>query len=461
MKELQDIKKVYCIGLGGVGVSAVAKLLLARGCTVSGSEPFDTAMTESVVTLGAVHHIDEAADYITEDIDLIVTTDDRPKDHPQLLAAEKLGIPIENFSVTLGRLMADTQQRLCVAGTNGKSTTSAITGLLAADAGLDPTVFVGSIVNEFDGNVRLGQGNVFITEADEYRDHYFNYSPTVITLNNIEPDHLDYFGTKEKMIESFTNFVQRLPEDGMLVANADDAEVMSIAESALRVITFGIDHEADLRAVDVVQVAGQQSWTTMWNGESLGEFTLPLPGKFNIMNVLAAMAGALALGADPSSFANTIKVFHGVWRRFEILNPQSSTTIISDYAHHPTAVQATIDGAKKFYPGRRIIGVFQPHHQSRLTALFDDFTVCFSDADEVMIVETYTVPGRNIPEATVKTAEQLVKLLQQKKVSARYANSPDDAEQQLRTMIQPNDVVIIMGAGDIWRNAQKLAHDYV
>jgi len=461
MKEFQDIKKVYCIGLGGVGVSAVAKLLLARDISVSGSEPFDTAMIKSVVQAGAVHHIDESIEHITSDIDLIVTTDDRPKDHPQLLAAKKLGIPIENFSVTLGRLMTSSPQRLCVAGTNGKSTTSAVTGLLAADAGLDPTVFVGSIVSEFDSNVRLGDNNVFIIEADEYRDHYLNYSPTVITLNNIEPDHLDYFGTKEKMIESFTHFVQRLPEDGMLVANADDAEVMKIAESALRVITFGIDHEADLRAVDIIQTAGQQTWTTMWNGESLGEFSLPLPGKFNIMNTLAAMAGALALGADPSSFVDTIKAFHGVWRRFEILNPESSTTIISDYAHHPTAVQATLEGAKKFYPGRRIIGVFQPHHQSRLTALFDDFTMCFSDADEVMIVETYTVPGRNIPEAEVKTAEQLVTVLQQKKISAVYAKSPNDAEQQLRTMIQPNDVVIIMGAGDIWKNAEQLAHDYV
>lgn len=455
MKKIQDIKKVYCIGLGGIGVSAVAKLLLARGVEVSGSDPVQSPIVDDVIRLGATFFPDENPDHITPETDLVVVTDDAPEDHPLRQAAERLNIPIENFSVILGRLMAEVPQRLCVAGTNGKSTTTALVGLLATNSGLDPTVFVGSRVAEFDGNVRVGHGSLFIAEADEYRDHYLNYSPTVITLTNLEPDHLDYFGSQEKMIASFTKFVATLPASGVIAANADDPEVMKIAVLAPRMITFGMSPEANVRAVDVIQEAGQQSWTLMINTESLGRYTLHLPGQFNIMNCLAAVAGAMSVGADPSSFLPTITAFHGVWRRFQILNPKGQVTIISDYAHHPTAVRLTLEGAKKFYPGRRIVAVFQPHHQSRLTSLFDDFTKSFSAADEVIIVEAYTVPGRDIPETEVKTSRQLAEQLQ-----AHYVAKLADIEVQLPTMLKTGDVAIIMGAGDIWRQAESLGNKY-
>ncbi len=453
-------KKVYCIGLGGVGVSAVAKLLLARGVQVSGSEPNMTAMIESVVKSGAVYHAEEKVEDITADIDLVVTTDDRPKDHPQLLAAQHLGIPIENFSKTLGRLMREQAIRICIAGTNGKSTTSALAGILLTEAENDPTVFVGSRVIEFQGNLRLGKSNIFIAEADEYHDHFLNYRPTIAVLTNIEDDHLDYFGTHEKMVESFAKYIALLPADGTLVANADDEIVMQLAKSCGRVVTFGFSENADLRATNMQQSSGEQSWECVWKGKSLGRFTLHLPGEFNIMNTLAAMAAALVSGADTATFQKTIAAFHGVWRRFQILTPSAPITIVSDYAHHPTAVRVTLEGAKSFYPGRRIIAVFQPHHRSRLTSLFDDFTTCFAAADVAYIVETYSVPGRDVPEAESKTSQQLVAAIVSKNINATYIANVNNVRQDLQKVLHPGDVVIIMGAGNIWHTAEQLAKTY-
>lgn len=461
MKNIRDLKKVYCLGLGGVGVSAVAKLLLARGIQVSGSDPVTSPIIDDVVKSGATYFPVEDQQNITADIDLLVVTDDAPTDHPLRQAAVRLNITQENFSATLGRLMSDSPMRLCVAGTNGKSTTTALTGLLLANAGLDPTVFVGSRVREFQGNVRLGNVNIFVAEADEYRDHYLNYSPTVITLTNIESDHLDYFGSLENMVASFKKFVNRLPDSAVIVANADDAEVMKIAVSAPRMITFGLSPEAKVRAVDVMEEAGHQTWTLMINSENLGKYTLHLPGLFNVMNVLAAVAGAMALGADPVSFMATIKSFTGVWRRFEILNHGAPITIVSDYAHHPTAVRLTLEGAKKFYPGRRIVAVFQPHHQSRLTSLFDDFVTSFKAADEVIIVAVYTVPGRDIPEAQTKNSRQLAASITSQHISASYIDSPAEVASAVKAVLKPGDVAIIMGAGDIWRAAEELGKIYV
>ncbi len=460
MIALRNIKRVYCIGLGGVGVSAVAKLFLARGAVVSGSDPNVTPIVNDVVRRGAIHYPAAAGAHITADIDLVVATDDAPADHPERLAAAARGIPVENFSVTLGRFMAEYPRRVTMAGTNGKSTTTAMTGMLLAAAGQDPTVFVGSRVSEFDGNLRIGRGHTIIAEADEFRDHFLNYQPTVAAITNVEPDHLDYFRTAERMLDSFRRYADLLGANGTLVVNADDAGAMTVADGRRSVVTFGIEQPADLIAVRVASRSGQQGWETRWHQRSLGMFTLPLPGRFNVMNALAAMATALTAGADPRTFAATLEKFHGIWRRFQILNPKSSITIVSDYAHHPTAVRVTIAGARAFYPGRRIIIVFQPHYPARLTALFDDFVKSFEAADETMIVEAYTVPGRAVPAGDLKTSQELVQALAKRNLTASYAASPPAAEEQVKRTLKPGDVVIIMGAGDIWRSADNLGRQY-
>lgn len=461
MKPLADIHNVYCIGLGGVGVSAVAKLFLARGVKVSGSDPRWSPIVADVVRCGAKHFTEPDARRLTPEIDLVVATDDAPADHPERLAAATAGIDCENFSITLSRFMAEYPRRITIAGTNGKSTTTALTGLLLVGAQLDPTVFVGSRVAEFDGNVRIGRGTVFVAEADEYQDHFLHYQPTTAVITNIEPDHLDYFTTVERMEESFQKYATVVPPGNQLILNFDDLRSRPLLNIGRQVFTFGRSTGAYLQARNIIASPGQQTWETFLHGESLGSFTLHLPGTFNIMNALAAMTAALSVGADPSTFAATIASFHGIWRRFQVLNPAAEVTIISDYAHHPTAVQATLVGARAFYTGRRIVAVFQPHHHSRLSALFTEFAKSFTAADETLIVETYSVPGRDVLEQQSKTARQLVSAINELGVVAHYLGPVPDAEQQLRTRLQPGDVAIIMGAGDIWTTAEALGTFYV
>ncbi len=453
-------KHVFCIGLGGVGVSGVAQLFFQRGIKVSGSDPNPNPLVEDLMKLGVAYYIDEDPRHITKDVDLVVFTDDTAPEHPMRRRATELGINAENFSSALGQLMNTASQRITIAGTNGKSTTTALAGLLMADAGLDPTVLVGSRVSEFNSNVRNGTDGTFVVEADEYRDHYLHYQPTIAVITNIEADHLDYFGSVEKMLQSFEKYVALLPTDGKLVVNADDERCVEIAKRISSVITFGIHHDADLMAKSISTGDGWQKWETLWKGELLGNFTLHLPGEFNIMNCLAAMATAIASGAEPKTFAATVDKFHGVWRRFQILNPGSPTTIVSDYAHHPIAVKATIEGAKAFFPGRRIVAVFQPHHRSRLTSLFDDFTKNFGAAETVLIVETYTVPGREVPEKNPKSSQNLVDALTKLNIDVHYVASPEYLESALPELLQPGDVAIIMGAGDIWRSAEKIAERF-
>ena len=453
------IKQVFCIGLGGIGVSAVARMLLARGFEVSGSDPHRNPLVEDLIKLGVHYHTQENPELITADCDLVIYTDDAGPTHPMRVRAEQLGLPTENFATTLGRLMGEYPTRLTVAGTNGKSKTTALIGLLLTNAGLDPTVFVGSRVAEFSGNIRLGRGDMFVAEADEYRDHYLNYHPTIGVITNIEPDHLDYFKTSARLLASFNIYVGLLPPDGQLVVNGDDPGIKKLAPRQNKTITFGFESPADLQAINIIPAAGAQSWEALWQGRSIGHYQISLPGRFNIMNCLAAMAGALAVGAEPSTFANTLKQFHGIWRRFQILNPGAPVTVINDYAHHPTAVKVTLAGARKFYPGRRIVAVFQPHHRSRLTALFDDFVTAFKSADLAIMVKVYSVPGREVAEATTKTTRQLVDMVNRTQL-AIYADSIDQAELLLHDNIRAGDVVIIMGAGDIWQMAERLAKQY-
>ncbi len=457
--NLGSLKKVYCLGLGGVGVSAVAKYLLAHGVTVVGSDPNHNPLVDDAIKFGAIYFTTEDAAQLTADVQLVITTDDARPEHPVRLQAKKLGIPVENFSVTLGQIMATYQQRICIGGTNGKSTTTALTGLLLEAAGLHPTVFVGSRVSQFDGNLRLGAGNVLVAEADEYRDHFLNFQPTVATITNIELDHLDYFPSLDQVKHSFSMFESLVPADGTVVLNADDPSSMDI-NSNHTTLRFGMNERADVRAVHLRQIAGQQQFEIFLHGKRQGTYTLHLPGTFNVINAVASVASALAVGADPATFAKTIADFRGVWRRFENLNPGAPVTIVNDYAHHPTAVRGTLDGAKAFYPGRRIVAVFQPHHHNRLTKLFDDFAKSFDSADETIIVETYTVPGREPKSEDTKSSRDLALALQRQGRGAEYAESPAQAQSKLETLLKPGDVCIIMGAGDIWRIGEPLAKHY-
>ncbi|MBI5466709.1 MAG: UDP-N-acetylmuramate--L-alanine ligase [Candidatus Kerfeldbacteria bacterium] len=449
-------KHIYVLGLGGVGVSAVAKYFLSRGTRVVGSDPRRNPLIDDMVKLGATYYAEEDPVHLDERTELLVYTDDAHEDHPLRQRARSLNIPCQSFAETLGQIMADYPQRLAVAGTNGKSTTSALTGLLLADAGQDPTVFVGSRLTEFNGNLRLGGPGIFVAEADEYRDHFLQLHPNQAVITNIELDHVDYFGNRSRLEKSFLDFAADI-SPGRLVINGDDRALRTLWPKA---VTFG-NGSADATISHVKTGAGYQEFSLAWRDLDLGRFTLHIPGSFNIMNAVAAMTASLVAGASPTTFANTLANFRGIWRRFQILTaPTSAVTVVNDYAHHPTAVRVTLEGARAFFPGRRIVAVFQPHHHNRLTALFNDFTRCFAAADRTVIVETYTVSGREPAVADTKSSQELAAALQAQQRHAEYAADPLAAEAFLRHIVEPGDVVLIMGAGDIWHIAESLAATY-
>lgn len=459
MIDLAHIKRVYCIGLGGVGVSAVAKYFLRHGAQVAGSDLHRSSLIDDVVSLGARWYPDHDAARIRPDISLVVYTDACGPQHPERLAAVRLGIPVMHFTEAINLVMAPFTHRAAVAGTNGKSTTTALAALMLRAAGRDPSVFVGSRVSAFDGNFYEGQGDVFIAEADEYRDHFLALHPTTAIITNIEPDHFDYFPDLAAMIRSYRQFVERL-NGGPLILNADDHVVMKEFGRLPGVITFGFQGSADVAATDITTTSGQQRFTIRTPDGAIGPIVYRRPGRVNIANALAAAALTMSLGIDGQAVRSALERFTGIWRRFEILNPGRSVEIVDDYAHHPTAVRATLAGARAFYPGRRIIAVFQPHHRERLQHLFDDFTGSFDQADETIIMATYAVPGRDDAPSNAATGRTLAEAIRSRGRRAQYADTHPEAVAFIKRAARPNDVIIIMGAGDIHDLAVQLAKTY-
>lgn len=451
-------QKVFCIGLGGIGVSAIAKYYAARGCQVIGSDAaaspvIDDAVRHGVTFIGA----DTAQAHISPDIDLVIYTDACRPDHPELLAARTQGLKTQTFGQALGEIMAAYPTRVAISGTNGKSTTTALTSLLLVDAGLDPTVFVGSRVTSFDGNLRLGGADLFVAEADEWRNHFHALHPTILTITNIEHDHPDFFADQAAVVASFQTMIERVPADGKIVLNIDDPATRRWIDDP-RAITVSAQHPADLFYTIDRSGPEYQTWSATWQGRSLGSFPLHIPGAYNVANAACALATALTVGGGTASLDQTFSAFRGIWRRFEVIRP-GSPTVINDYAHHPTGINGTIQAAREFYPGRRIVAAFQPHHHSRLTALYPDFVSSFNQADVIIIDEVYAVLGR---ENTVgmKTGQDLVRDLQALGKDAQYAADTAATLTILQKIIQPDDVVLVMGAGDIWTIGELVANTY-
>lgn len=456
--NLSTLKRVHCLGLGGVGVSAIAKLLQRRQISVSGSELKPSSFTDDAAAAGVIVCQTESAENISDDLDLVVYSDACPPTHPERLAATEKNIPQLNFSEVLGLFLAEARVGVAVAGTNGKSTTSALLGLMLAAAEHDPTVVVGSQVPGFSGNVRFGQPEYFVTEADDYRDHFLHLHPTCLVVTNVELDHVDYFPDLAAVKKSFAQLAKQTSLSGQLIVNRDDPASWELYGDDRRTITYSQAQPADLQATAVRQADGRQEIDVSWRGQGIGTLELQLPGAFNVMNVLAAGAAALALGLEAKVVAEVVRNFRGIWRRFEIMNSGASVTIVNDYAHHPTAIAGTISGTKALWPQRRILAVFQPHHHNRLTNLFADFARSFSAADLAIISEVYAVAGREDHDPSEKTSRDLVAAMNDPRVI--YGGNPAETETLIKKLAKPGDIVILMSAGDLWEIGPRLANYY-
>ncbi len=471
--NLNKLKKIHFIGIGGIGLSAIARLMKEKGKEVSGSDLSFSLVIDKLEKLGIKIYIGQVKENISDDIDLVIYTTAIPKNNPELKRAKELGIKTITYPEALGLIFND-KFGIAVCGTHGKSTVSAMAGLLLDDAKLDPSVIVGSIVPRYDSNLRIGKSKYFVAEACEYERSFLNLYPKIIILNNIELDHTDYYRDLDDMKSAFREFISHLPEDGILICNSDDKEIQNsksqIQNSKFQILSFGLGEINNLRGYDIKFESGKTKFKVSYNSKDLGEFVLKMPGLFNVYNALGVIALGLILGISAEIIKKSLANFSGIWRRFEIKGKYKNALVISDYAHHPTAVKATIEAARKFYPDKRIFAVFQPHQHNRTKKLYQDFLKSFDSADVLILSEIFDVAGREEVSDQDVSSPQLIKdirkRINKKKLEIRncklgidfvfYARNLKETKKLIDANIKTDDILLIMGAGDIYKVADEL-----
>jgi len=451
---LQSARKIHIIGIGGIGVSALAKLLARRGITITGSDLIESSVTKDLEFDGQRIFIGHTAENVPSDCDLIIYSPAVPENNSERVAARERGLPELSYPEALGELTKEFRT-IAVAGTNGKSTTTAMLGLILEEAGFDPTVIVGTKVPTFKhGNMREGKGGSWlVVEACEYREHFLNLHPEFAVITNIEEDHFDYFRDLDHIREAFQKFVDKVPEIGRVIFNADDLTCHSLVYK--NSVSFG-EHNGEYRAVNRISGLGQQTFELWLDDSHLGDIVLQVPGQFNVMNAMAAAVTALVIGVPFGAIQVGLEKFFGVWRRFERVGNFRGAEVFSDYGHHPTAIKATLEAAREFFPGRRIVLCFQPHQHERAKSMFNDFVEALSGADVLILPEIFEVAGRT--EDTDVSSNDLVMAIKEKFPTKEvvFASNLSAAEQLLNTVIQENDVLIVQGAGDVDNLARRI-----
>lgn len=424
-------KKIHMVGIGGVGMSALAQLYHTRGVVVSGSDRSASPVTELLKKKGITVTIGQTAETLPEDTDLLVYSDAVPEEDAERTAAHDRGIPEQSYFEALGDVSRG-EYTIAVAGTHGKTTTTAMLAKMLKDTGRHPTAIVGSLVKDFNSNFLPGTGELgspFVVEACEYRDHMLKLAPHILVVTNLEWDHSDYFTTFDQLKKSFHTAVERLPADGALIVNLKSEVGAELA-----------DH-APCRVIDYSEVNPPE---------------LALLGDFNIANAQAAIAAAKAFASsiDESALYESVATFQGSWRRFEYKGTApSGSALYDDYAHHPTAVRTTLEAVRKKFPGKTIIVAFHPHLYTRTRDFMDEFTTAFADADRVLIAPIF--PAREAPIEGV-TSAVLAEKITATGTSAESYPSLEDIEAALRTLDTPETLILTMGAGDIYKVADAL-----
>ncbi len=442
------LRRVHLIGIGGMALSAIAAVLLERGTKVSGSDMEASPYTDRLAAAGARIHIGHDAGNITA-ADLVVFSAAVPADNPEIIHARELGIPLMRRAEFIGRLL-DERLGIAIAGTHGKTTTTAMLAVILKAAGRNPGYLVGAAVPELDGNAAWGTGAEFVIEADEFDSAFLEYRPHVGVINHLEPDHLDYFGSFSRILDEFSQFAAAIDPDGLLLARAGLPAIdEAIASAACPVLRFG--ENGDWRISQFRGDGWGSSFKILDPQRTETEVHLALPGEHNALNALAAAAAAAAVGVVPSVSAEALSKFGGTERRFQLLAEARGIRIVSDYAHHPTEVRAALAAAKTVSPGR-IWAVFQPHLRSRTRSLFTDFTSAFSDADRVTITEIFSPPGRETDDLS---GNELAAAIESP--GARFEATLEDCLTRITAEAREGDLILVMGAGDINRLGEWLA----
>lgn len=450
-----SVHNIHFIGIGGSGMSGIAEILIAQGFSVSGSDMAQSETTDYLASLGAVIFIGHTAENVRNAEVVVYSSAVNLSENPETAEALKQNIPLIRRAEMLAEV-ARLNYCLAIAGTHGKTTTTSIVGLTLMKAGLDPTVLVGGRLHGLGGtNARLGKGEWTVVEADEYDRSFLQLSPTIAIINNLEAEHLDIYSSLDDIKEAFVEFANKTPFYGFIAVGLDDAGVKDILPMIKKkVITFGLSPHADFRAIEITSHQRSTHCKIVQNGTLLGELTLNIPGIHNIKNALAAIAVATQLGIEFSIIKEAIAEFTGVYRRFEIKGETNGVLIIDDYAHHPTEVRATLSAARSGWTDKRIVCLFQPHTFSRTRDFFKEFGQSFDDADVLVVLDVY--PAREKPIEGV-TGELIAKTARQSgHRNVHYYANKEDAQGFLKSFLTGNDMLLTVGAGDVWKIGELL-----
>jgi UDP-N-acetylmuramate--alanine ligase len=448
--QLLPNAQLHIVGIGGTGMSAIATVLLERGYRVSGSDQAESEATRWLRKQGAKVYIGHHPENVGE-VDMVVMSSAIRGDNPEVIAAQERGIPVNKRAQFLRWLMQGSLG-VAVAGTHGKTTTTAMIAHTLLAAGRDPSFIVGGTIKSIGQSAHAGRDREFIIEADEYDRMFLGLTPTIEVILNVEHDHPDCYPTFDEMLEAFREFIRRLPEDGLVVACGEDAAASRLAQGATRRLLYGFKPALDWYATDLrPNNAGGIDFLAHHNGKTQGIVRLRVPGKHNVLNALAVLAVSAALGVPFSAAVDALSEFRGVGRRFEVRGEVNGVTIVDDYGHHPTEIKSTLAGARLRYPGRPIWAVFQPHTYSRTRTLLSQFAAAFEDADHVIVTAIYASRERE----TLGISNQDV-VAAMRHPDARAIDALDDVAQYVRANSRPGDVVITFSAGDANKVSEAL-----
>ena len=446
---------IHFVGIGGIGMSGIAEVLLTLGYRVTGTDLAESEVTRRLTELGAVVHRGHEAEFLA-DADVVVVSSAVRPDNPEVQAARARHIPVIPRAEMLGELMR-LKQGVVIAGSHGKTTTTSLIASVLQRAGLDPTVVIGGKLNSLGSSARLGSSDVMVAEADESDGSFLILTPTIAVVTNIDDEHMDHYGTMDRLEDAFVGFANRVPFYGMAVVCSDDPRVAAmLPRLTKRTVTYGFKAPADYTAHDLRHDGPLTRFHVRARGEDLGEFALHMPGVHNVLNALAVIAVCDAQEVPRAVTSAALEEFTGVQRRFSVRGTAGGVMVVDDYGHHPTEIRATLAGARTSYPERRLVAVFQPHRHSRVRDHLEGFAGCLDLADEVVLTDIYAAGEAPIPGVSIERLLELTRARVPGR-SVRLERAVAGLAERLAEGTCPGDLVITLGAGSITRVSHELA----
>jgi UDP-N-acetylmuramate--alanine ligase len=447
-------RRLHFLGVGGAGMSGIAELCQRLGFEVGGCDLHDTATTARLASLGIAIDRGHHPSHLRPDLDAVVISSAVKFSNPEVAAARALKIPVIARAEMLGELLRMARLGVAVAGTHGKTTTTSLVGLIMEEAGFDPTVAIGGNLRARGTNVRLGRGDFMVAEADESDASFLLLLPTVAIVTNIDPEHLDHYGTMDRVREAFLNFINRVPFYGVAVVGIDNVNIRGLLPSVRKpVVTYGVAADADLRAENIVIDGLSTRFDVIRKGVALGPVTIPSPGHHLALNSLAAIGVAMELGIPFEAATRALAAFSGISRRFEIKGEAAGRLVLDDYGHHPAEIRATLAAARAAF-SRRIVTIFQPHRFSRLRDLFDEFLTAFDDTDILYLIEVYAAGEDPIADATSRRLYESLRA--RGHLNVRYLGDEADPAAIVSSESSPGDVIVTLGAGDVYKLGESV-----